>query len=156
MELNWRCVFFKDLAVQELYAIIRLRIEVFSLEQQCIYQDLDNRDQHCYHLMGFRGEELIAYARILPPGVSFPEASIGRVVSAPAARGKGAGRALCSRAIQTARELFGPGPIRIGAQLYLKKFYESFGFVAAGKTYLEDNIPHLEMILPEAKGVLGK
>jgi ElaA protein len=147
MEINWRCVFFDALSVQELYAVILLRIEVFSIEQQCIYQDLDKKDYHCYHLMGFREDTLVAYARILPPGIAFSEASIGRVVTSREVRGKGAGRALLAKAIPTARELFGPGPLRIGAQLYLKKFYESFGFVTAGDIYLEDAIPHIGMIL---------
>lgn len=137
--------FFDDLTAHELYAIMRLRSEVFVLEQQCIYQDADNKDLSAYHLMIQDGDTLIAYARLLPPGISYEYMSIGRVISKQDYRWKGAGRLLMKEAIKACHELFGEGPIRIGAQLYLKKFYESFGFVQTGEVYLEDDIEHIEM-----------
>lgn len=137
--------FFDDLSAHELYAIMRLRSEVFVLEQQCIYQDADNKDLSAYHLMIRDGDTLIAYARLLPPGISYEYMSIGRVISKQDYRRKGAGRLLMKEAIKACHELFGEGPIRIGAQLYLKKFYESFGFVQTGEVYLEDDIEHIEM-----------
>jgi len=142
---NVTCKAFDDLTPHELYEIMRLRNEVFVLEQLCVYQDADNKDQRSHHLMIKDNGKLIAYARLLPPGVSYPEMSIGRVISSPEYRRKGAGRLLMQKAIEGCHELFGEGPIRIGAQLYLKKFYESFGFVQAGDMYLEDNIEHVEM-----------
>ncbi|HEY1017720.1 MAG TPA: GNAT family N-acetyltransferase [Sediminibacterium sp.] len=142
---NVTCKAFDDLTPHELYEIMRLRNEVFVLEQLCVYQDADNKDQRSHHLMIKDNGKLIAYARLLPPGVSYPEMSIGRVISSPEYRRKGAGRLLMQKAIEGCHELFGEGPIRIGAQLYLKKFYESFGFVRAGDMYLEDNIEHIEM-----------
>jgi ElaA protein len=142
---NVTCKAFDDLTPHELYEIMRLRNEVFVLEQLCVYQDADNKDQRSHHLMIKDNDKLIAYARLLPPGVSYPEMSIGRVISSPEYRRKGAGRLLMQKAIEGCHELFGEGPIRIGAQLYLKKFYESFGFVQAGDMYLEDNIEHIEM-----------
>jgi ElaA protein len=142
---NVTCKAFDDLTPHELYEIMRLRNEVFVLEQLCVYQDADNKDQRSHHLMIKDKGKLIAYARLLPPGISYPEMSIGRVISSPDYRRKGAGRLLMQQAIEGCHKLFGEGPIRIGAQLYLKKFYESFGFVQAGEMYLEDNIEHIEM-----------
>jgi len=142
---NVTCKAFDDLTPHELYEIMRLRNEVFVLEQLCVYQDADNKDQRSHHLMIKDNGKLIAYARLLPPGVSYPEMSIGRVISSPEYRRKGAGRLLMQKAIEGCHELFGEGPIRIGAQLYLTRFYESFGFVRSGDVYLEDNIEHVEM-----------
>jgi ElaA protein len=138
---------FHTLSPDELYAIIRLRNEVFVVEQQCVFQDADNKDADAHHLMVFDENRLAAYARLLPPGLSFAEISIGRVVSAPEYRGKGAGRLLMRAAIDACYELFGKGPVRIGAQLYLKNFYEAFGFAQSGEMYLEDGIEHVEMLL---------
>lgn len=143
-----QCKPFNELTVQELYGIIRLRNEVFVLEQNCPYQDADGKDPYCHHLMIREGDSLAAYARLLPQGVSYEQMSIGRVVSSPAHRGTGAGRWLIRVAIESCHQLYGEGPIRIGAQLYLKKFYESFGFVQTSEVYLEDNIEHIEMIRP--------
>jgi ElaA protein len=138
---------FHALSPDELYAIIRLRNEVFVVEQQCVFQDADNKDLEAHHLMVFDHETLAAYARLLPPGLAYPQMSIGRVVSAPAYRHKGAGKLLMRAAIDACYELFGKGPVRIGAQLYLKKFYEAFGFAQSGEMYLEDGIEHVEMLL---------
>jgi ElaA protein len=137
---------FEDLSVTELYAILQLRNEVFVVEQQCVYADTDGKDPFCYHLMIWDGNHLAAYARLLPAGLAFEQMSIGRVVSSPAHRGKGAGKVLMTQAIALCHELFGPGRVKIGAQLYLKRFYESFGFVICSEMYLEDGIEHIEMI----------
>lgn len=142
----WKCKPFRDLTVYELYAILRLRLEVFVVEQNCPFQDADNKDQHCYHLCGWNNDVLVAYVRIVPPGISYEEPSIGRVVTSAAHRGAGTGRALMEKGMEHCRLLFGPTSIKIGAQLYLKKFYESLGFVQSGEVYLEDDIEHIEMI----------
>jgi ElaA protein len=153
MSLNWNCKTFEQLSVHELYAILRLRTEIFVVEQTCVFQDMDNKDQLCYHICGLHNNELVAYTRLVPAGVAYPEASIGRVITAPSARGTGAGRALMQYSIEKLYELWGRQPIKIGAQLYLKKFYESFGFEQTSDIYIEDGIPHIEMLFPilEAK-----
>jgi ElaA protein len=140
------CKPFGDLTPYELYAIMRLRNEVFVVEQNCVYQDADGKDPHCHHLTIWENDTLVAYARLLPKSLSFEQMSIGRVISSPAYRKTGAGKLLIGLAINACGELFGDGPIRIGAQLYLQKFYESFGFVQTSDVYLEDNIQHIEMI----------
>jgi ElaA protein len=147
MEISTVVKPFQQLSPAELYAILRLRNEVFVVEQACVFQDADNKDQYCHHLMIFKNEELIAYARLVPAGVSYPEMSIGRVVSSPAARGTGIGRVLMNAAIENCRLLFGSGPIRIGAQAYIKTFYASLGFGETDIAYMEDGIPHLEMVM---------
>lgn len=145
MEINWELVFFDRLTPARLYALMRLRSEVFVVEQNCVYLDADDKDQQSWHLMGWQGEKLAAYCRLLPPGLSYPSASIGRVVSAPEFRRTGAGRELMRRAIAEVENLFGTRQITIGAQLYLKRFYESLGFRQSGAEYLEDGIPHIPM-----------
>lgn len=147
--MNWTLKKFKDLTVDELYALLRLRTEVFVVEQNCVFQDMDNKDQHCHHLMGWKENELVAYTRLVPEGVSYPGyPSIGRVVTSPAARGGGIGRLLMKKSIEETRHLFGNGPIKIGAQLYLLAFYTSLGFEKTSDIYMEDGIEHIEMILP--------
>ena len=143
--IEWTCKSFSSLTLYELYAVMRLRSEVFVVEQNCPYQDADNKDQKCWHFCGWDGEILAAYVRLLPPGVSFTEMSIGRVVTAPTHRKGGIGRQLMEQAIERCTLLFGKQPIRIGAQLYLKNFYESLGFKQCSDVYLEDNIEHIEM-----------
>ena len=145
---NWICKTFAELTNDELYAILRLRNEVFVVEQNCVYPDLDNKDQRCHHLMGWRNDLLAGYSRVIPPGISYVESSIGRIVTSPAARGFGVGRELVRKSIDTLYILYGKQPVRIGAQCYLTRFYESFGFVQKGETYLEDGIQHIEMLLP--------
>lgn len=147
MELKWILKKFEELTPAELYAVMQLRNEVFVVEQNCVYQDADNKDLKSHHFMGWDGQTLVAYTRLLPQGISFTESSIGRVVNSPRYRGMGAGRELMERSIDTALKLFNCNSIKIGAQLYLKKFYESLGFVQCGPEYLEDNIPHIEMLL---------
>jgi len=142
----WKCKPFRDLSVYELYDIIRLRNEVFVVEQNCVFQDTDNKDQDCYHLCGWKNDKLVAYVRLVPPGISYDEPSIGRVVTSPLERRTGTGRLLMQRAIAECFKTFGEQNIRIGAQLYLKKFYESLRFRQVSDVYLEDNIPHIEML----------
>lgn len=144
--MNWIIKKFDDLAPVELYSILQLRNEVFVVEQNCVYQDADNKDKSCYHFMGWQDEKLVAYTRLVPPGISFAEPSIGRVVTSPAARGGGIGRELMERSMQQVTDLFGNTPVRIGAQLYLHKFYTSLGFQQTSAIYLEDNIEHIEMV----------
>jgi ElaA protein len=148
MELNWTFKKFEDLSPEGLYAALRLRSEVFVVEQNCAYLDEDNKDLHAWHLLGWNEKDLVAYVRILPPGLPYPFPSIGRVVTSPAYRGTGSGRKLMAEAIQRTYSLHGDLPIKIGAQLYLKKFYQSFGFEQTSEIYLEDGIDHIEMIKP--------
>ena len=144
---TWALQTFDNLTNKQLYAILKLRCEVFIVEQACNYQDIDGKDLASFHLCGWDGDELVAYARLLPAGVSFTEVSIGRVLSSPAYRRQGAGIGLMQNAIAYCYEKFGKQPIRIGAQLYLQKFYSSLGFIKDSDTYLEDDIEHIEMIL---------
>ncbi|MBM3417036.1 MAG: GNAT family N-acetyltransferase [Bacteroidetes bacterium] len=145
--INWIIKKFDELTVHELYALLQLRNEVFAVEQNCVYPDMDNKDQPAFHLMGWQDGKLLAYTRLLPPGTACAEPSIGRVVTSPAARGSGAGRALMQRSIDVSRRLFGPLPIKIGAQLYLHRFYSSLGFKQTSDVYLEYGIEHIEMLL---------
>jgi ElaA protein len=137
---------FAELSPFELYAILRLRNEVFVVEQNCVFQDADDKDQGSEHLMYWQGNDLLAYCRLLPPGLAYTEMSIGRVVSAPSARRTGAGKYLIAEAIDQCFKHFGKGTIRIGAQCYLIQFYASFGFKKEGEIYLEDGIEHIEMV----------
>lgn len=149
MSIHWHATRFAELSVAELYELLTMRQRVFVVEQNCPYLDCDGKDRSAIHLLGREaGGRLVAYARLLPPGASFTEASIGRVVTHPDVRRTGAGRALMLEAIARTREAFGPGPIRIGAQRYLERFYEEFGFRIASAPYDEDGIPHIEMLLP--------
>ncbi|MBL7883770.1 MAG: GNAT family N-acetyltransferase [Bacteroidia bacterium] len=145
--IQWQLKSFDELSAKEVYEIIRLRIAIFVVEQNCPYQDADRKDQKAFHLMGFLNNELVAYARILPPGVSYPDVSIGRVVSSSDVRGKGVGKLLMKQALDEIKIKFEKTSIRISAQSYLIKFYSSFGFKSVGEEYLEDNIPHQEMLL---------
>jgi len=147
VKINWSIKHFSELTTAELYCIFRLRLAVFSVEQNCAYQDADGRDQESFHIMGTGdGGELLAYARILPEKIAFKEVSIGRVITLQKARGTGLGKELMQRSMAFIKEKFGAVPVRIGAQCYLRKFYEEFGFKVDGDEYLEDNIPHVEMI----------
>lgn len=145
--MHWRFKTFNELSPQELYKIMQLRIEVFIIEQKCIFQDADNKDEGCLHLMGFDNENLVAYTRLVPPGYIYEQASIGRVVTSPLYRDKGIGKELMQRSIETCRQQFGDGSIKIGAQYYLLQFYSSFGFKVISDIYLEDGIEHVYMIL---------
>ena len=146
MHITWTLKKFQELTPYDLYDILQLRNEVFVVEQNCVFQDADGKDQDSWHLMGMANRKLIAYTRLVPPGIIYDEPSIGRVVTSPLARGTGAGRELMEQSIKHSYELFGHLPIRIGAQLYLKKFYESLGFNQVSEVYLEDGIEHIYMI----------
>jgi len=145
--MKWISKPFAELSAHELYSIIRLRNEVFVVEQNCVFQDADNMDQQAHHLMGWLDDKLVAYTRLFDAGITYAEASIGRVVVSPAARGTGAGKDLMQASIDELFKLYGAQTIKIGAQLYLKKFYESFGFFQIGEMYLEDGIEHIHMKL---------
>jgi ElaA protein len=148
MNITWYHKHFNELNTVELYQILQLRNEVFIVEQNCPFQDLDDKDFKCYHLMGFDTDtqKVVAYTRIVPADVSYIEASIGRVVTSSIARKGGIGRQLMQKSIELLEELYGGVSIKIGAQLYLKKFYESFGFQQIEEVYLEDGIEHILMI----------
>jgi ElaA protein len=147
LNMQWKLKKYDDLNIDELYAILQLRSIVFVVEQNCAYLDMDQKDQQSWHLMGWKEEALVAYTRLLPPGLAFEEASIGRVVTSPSIRRSGIGRILMQKSIEQCHELFGNGPIQIGAQRYLEAFYQSLGFEISGSPYLEDGIPHIHMIL---------
>ncbi|HRP33639.1 MAG TPA: GNAT family N-acetyltransferase [Agriterribacter sp.] len=148
MQLQWTVKKFDELTVYELYKIMQLRMAVFIVEQQCAFLDADDKDQKAWHLCVWKGEELLAYTRLFAPGLMYPEASIGRVVVAKAQRSGGLGKLLMERSILNVYQLFGRTTIKIGAQFYLKHFYESLGFIQKSDIYLEDNIEHIKMILP--------
>ena len=147
MPTQWTCKSFDQLGVNELYAILRLRIEVFIVEQNCVFQDADDKDQKSYHFMGWIGDDLAAYTRLVPEDISYDKPSIGRVVTSPKYRRSGIGKELMIKSIESAYKLWGKQPIQIGAQLYLKKFYESLGFIVSGPVSHEDGIEHVEMLL---------
>src|SRR5258708_5844092 len=144
--IQWQLKSFDNLSPGELYSILRLRQEVFIVEQNCPYLDADGKDQKSLHLMGFIEGNLAAYARIVPPHISYREVSIGRVVTSPSHRKKEYGKLLMNEAIAEIEKKYGKVDIRIGAQQYLRRFYEGFGFIQVGAPYLEDGIPHIYMI----------
>jgi ElaA protein len=145
-DIAWTYKSFNELSAVELYEILTLRNRVFVVEQNCPYNDTDGKDQASFHLSGRIANEIVAYARIVPPGIAFEEASIGRVVSDPSYRRSGLGRKLMENAIEKTLDQFNTLTIRIGAQRYLEDFYTSLGFKAEGEGYLEDGIPHVEML----------
>jgi len=148
--LTWQCSPFDQLSTKVLYAILKARQVVFVVEQNCPFLDADDVDQHCLHLAGWQVQDsnnaLAAYARLVPPGVKYGEPSIGRVITSPEFRGQGLGKELMLRAVQSMDEFYPGLAIRIGAQQYLERFYSGFGFVTASPTYIEDGIPHVEMV----------
>ncbi len=144
--LHWTYQPFADLTLTELYTIMQLRTEVFVVEQNCVYQDVDGKDLLCYHLCGWDDGILVAYCRIMPPGLAFTEASIGRVLTTAAYRKNGAGRLLMQMAITETLRQFTCSQIIISAQLYLKKFYQSLNFEQISTIYLEDGIAHIKML----------
>ena len=144
-KLDWYLKRFEELSIEELYELLRLRSEVFVVEQRCNFMDMDNKDQKCYHLLGRKNGQLLAYARIVPAGLSYAFPSIGRIVVSGDGRGMGFGVELLEVSISTVEKLYGKTTIRIGAQLYLEKFYGSFGFQKSSEAYLEDEIEHIEM-----------
>ena len=145
--LNWHCKKLTTLTTLQLYDIIAVRNEVFVVEQDCVYNDADGKDVDAYHLFAYENNKIAAYARLLAPNVAFTEASIGRVLTAKDVRKMGYGIKLIQKAVEQTISLYGEHDIKIGAQLYLKKFYESFGFKQTSQMYLEDGIEHIEMLL---------
>lgn len=144
--LSWSVKKFDELSVHELYSILQLRNIVFAIEQNCVYPDMDDKDQLAYHIMCWQEKELVAYSRIIAPGIVYKEPSIGRIVTSATVRGTGAGKELVKRSIDLVEELYGKTPIRISAQVYLIKFYTDLGFTTVGDSYIEDNIEHIEMV----------
>ena len=137
---------FNELSIQELYVILQLRSEVFVVEQDCVYQDLDNKDQNAYHVLGVLDNEIVAYARIFKPGDYFLESSIGRIVVKKEFRKFQYGYKLVENSIQFIENNLQQNTILISAQSYLTKFYNSLGFIRVGEEYLEDGIPHIKML----------
>lgn len=146
MEIVWHIKTFEALTVNELYAILKLRSEVFVVEQNCVYLDSDGKDPLALHVFGKYEDKIVAYSRIFKPGISYDNASIGRVVVSADYRNKKWGKDLMLQSILAIKNHFGESQITISAQLYLKKFYESLGFVPSSEMYLEDDIPHIKMI----------
>lgn len=137
---------FNELSLEELYKILRLRAEVFVVEQDCVYQDIDNKDKNALHVIGFKNDEVVAYTRCFKPGDYFTEASIGRVVVQENQRQYGYGYDIMNASIKAIAEHFQTEKIKISAQTYLKTFYSNLGFENTGEEYLEDGIPHIAML----------
>ncbi len=146
MAIQWKIKSFDDLTVHELYDLLRLRSEIFVVEQNCVYLDLDGKDKVALHLFGEFEGKIVAHARLFKAGITFEKSSIGRVTVDANYRDRKWGHDLMREAIAGIKYHFGESQITIGAQLYLKKFYESHGFIQASEMYLEDDIPHIEMI----------
>jgi ElaA protein len=145
MKLTFQIKRFNELSLSELYQVLQLRSEVFVVEQNCVYQDIDGKDQKALHLLGTFDDEIVAYVRIFKPGDYFDEASIGRVVIKHTHRDKKWGYDLMQEAIRATKSVVNESNITISAQLYLKKFYENLGFIQTSEMYLEDDIPHIQM-----------
>tara|TARA_B110000091_G_C13410883_1_gene308049 strand:+ start:12 stop:452 length:441 start_codon:yes stop_codon:yes gene_type:complete len=137
--------YFDELTIHELYGILQLRSEVFVVEQDCVYQDLDFKDQKSLHVFGYKNDKIVAYTRIFKPGDYFDNASIGRVIIAKSERKFGFGHDLIKASIDVIKTEFKVDKITISAQLYLKKFYQMHHFFQVGEGYLEDGIPHIRM-----------
>jgi ElaA protein len=144
--MNWVIKKFNELSSDELYEILKLRSEVFVVEQECIYEDCDGKDKESYHLFAEQNGEILVYLRILGKGVSYSEISIGRFLANKKYRGRGFAKQMMLRAIEFIEHSLNEKEIRISAQVYLLDFYASFGFVKVSEVYLEDEIPHMEML----------
>lgn len=145
--MSWSLKTFDTLSNQELYSILQIRNAVFIVEQACSYQDVDNKDLNALHLFYTKDNAMLAYCRILPPGVSYKEASFGRFLTVQSARNLGLGKVMIGQAIYHIKERWPKTSIRISAQQYLERFYQAFGFKTQGNMYLEDDIPHVEMLI---------
>jgi ElaA protein len=146
--MDWRFARFGDLSPLEVHDLLQARSAVFVVEQKCVFLDVDGVDPQCWHLLGraHGSGPLLAYCRLVPPGVKYPEPSIGRVITSASARRTGAGRELMSEAVRRAHELWPGQALRIGAQMYLEPFYGDFGFARCSEPYDEDGIMHIEML----------
>lgn len=152
MHLDWQIKHYRDLTLNEFHDIIALRLAAFVVEQNCAYLDLDGKDKKCYHLICRNGKgDVVATARILAPGMSYEDAAIGRVVINEEIRGHGVGHDLMNRCIEFSKLEFGNSPIRISAQKHLENYYGKHAFESTGNEYLEDGIPHVEMLLDPNK-----
>ena len=145
MNPKWKIKPFEALSIAELYSLLQLRSEVFVVEQNCVYQDIDGKDEKAIHVLGYYEGVLAAYSRLFKPNDYFKDSSIGRVIVKETHRDKKLGHDLMRTSIEAIKELFHETNITISAQLYLQKFYEGHGFVTVGESYLEDDIPHIEM-----------
>ena len=152
--LNWYCKSYQQRSKNQLFSIYKARQQVFIVEQNCPYPDIDLLDKQCLHLFACQQTtntstepEILAYLRIIPPAAQYPQASFGRVLTTEAARGTGAGKALVAKALEQLAQTYPSAPIKISAQSYLQKFYADFGFVTISDVYLEDDIEHLDMLL---------
>jgi len=143
--VQWQIKRFNELSLHELYSVLQLRSEVFVVEQNCVYQDIDSKDEKAIHLLGELNGVLVAYARMFQPNDYFEQASIGRVIIKISHRELKLGHELMYHAINAIKEKFKTTQITISAQVYLKKFYQSHGFVQTSEMYLEDDIPHIQM-----------
>ncbi len=152
-DLQWRCNFFQQLDNNTLYEIIKLRVDIFVVEQKCPYPELDGKDRHheTLHLSAHDDEKLIAYARLLPPGLSYPETSIGRFAVGSSSRQQGIGSLLMTNCLNEANKAWPEHNIKISAQEYLQEFYEKFGFIKVSDRYFEDDIPHIAMLKDKNK-----
>ncbi len=151
MDIHWEIKHYNELTVDEFHDLIQLRIDVFVVEQNCPYEELDGKDKESFHVIGRDDQgKICATSRILPKGLSYPnDVAIGRVVVASKNRGSSLGHELTRKCLRFIDAHFGNVSIRISAQAHLTRFYESHGFVETGKTYLEDGIPHVEMLISE-------
>lgn len=145
--MEWIVKKMEELDVRTLYDILELRVRVFIIEQKCFYEELDNKDFKSVHLFAKDDAgKIVSYLRVLEPGVSFDEVSIGRVLVHPEARRGGLGHLLMEKGLEVVKEIYGDVPVKISAQAYLQRFYESLGFKAITEIYVEDDIPHLDMV----------
>lgn len=149
--ITWRCAPFEQLTPREIHDLLQARSAAFVVEQNCVFLDIDGIDPQCWHVVGYDRAGLVATARLVPPGTKFAEPSIGRVVTTSAVRGTGVGRALMKEAIAQTERLWPRQPIRIAAQEHLEAFYGSLGFVATASRYVEDGIPHVDMLRPASR-----
>ncbi|WP_461538832.1 GNAT family N-acetyltransferase [Spongorhabdus nitratireducens] len=155
-DLEWFCLPFAQLTTGQLYDLLKLRVDVFVVEQECPYPELDNHDRQAdvHHLLGYHEGQLVACARLLPAGVTYPSVSLGRIAIDRTFRGNGSGHLLVAEALEQADRLWPNENIKIGAQSYLTRFYRQFGFVQVSEEYLEDNIPHIDMVLDKSEQVV--
>jgi len=148
--LEWQWLLFDELSRDQLYEILKIRQAVFAVEQDCAYQDADGLDQASWHLLGWRNDanekNLVAYLRVVVPGIKYPEPSIGRILVARSVRRTGLGKALMREAITRTLTEYPDSSIRISAQQHLENFYSAFGFTTVSEPYDEDGIPHVEML----------
>ena len=145
MKIEWVKKKWSEVSLEELYSVLRLRSEVFVVEQDCVYQDIDNKDQRAIHLLGYINKELIAYSRLFNEGDYFKETSFGRAIIKKEKRGQGYGDELVKESLKTIKNYYGKKKVKISAQAHLKTFYSKHAFIAKGKEYLEDGIPHVSM-----------